>query len=414
MTTSVGSLQSGDRQRADVDLEAEERANQVQSLPVDASCRTRGASPVVSISAGVSQTKNAPEEGSRDVLLITSASRPLLDRLARLLGCANQNAALAIEALCGQSVVLAEGVHQVRPNAGQVEVAAEIRRLVGPSQLARLAPEHVPRFVIDRSAPHALGAKLDLDPRASWYRGAHEFLPDRYSVHCTLQIHGTLLDQLRRAQQIAGGEVADCAETLGARSGPQSPGSESAVAPHRVSTTNGVAHLKAAIAALSSISERRLAKLLDPSQNNGLPAALVPNPDGNHYGLMVLRYRAAMLVSELSELATPVRPGALAKALASASPTRPENADSTGADSMCDVLQSVLALERYAAVQALRVRLAMLARMHRRAAAPAPGEFAQHVLSQFDRAGLLPIWDGQKRPHEIDTVRRLMVARPQP
>ncbi len=132
------------------------------------------------------------------------------------------------------------------------------------------------------------------------------------------------------------------------------------------------------------------------------------------YGLMVLRYRAAMLVGELSELATPIRSGALRAAVAAGPPTPPDDDDSTGTDSMCDALQSVLALERYAVVQALRVRLAMLARMHRRAAAPAPGEFAQHILSQFDRAGLLPIWDGQKRPHEIETVRRLMVARPQP
>lgn len=346
---------------------------------------------------------------------LSSAANPtFLVRLGRLLRCANQNAALVIEALCNRSAVLADGVHQACPNAGQVEVAEEICQLLGPSQLAQLAPRQVPRFVIDRSAPHALGAELDLDPRASWFRGAHEFLPDRYSVHCTLQIHGALLDQLRRARQNPEHEVAHCAESVGARSGPHSPGTVSALAPRQVSMAKGVAHLRAAIAALSAISERRLAKLLDPNQNNGLPAALVPNPDGNHYGLMVLRYRAAMLVSELSELATPSRSGALRATLAAGPPRPTEDGDSTGTDSMCDALQSVLALERYAAVQAMRVRLVMLARMNRRAAAPAPGDFAQHILGQFDRAGLLPIWDGHKRPHEIETVRRLMVSRPEP
>ncbi|HWS26963.1 MAG TPA: aromatic amino acid lyase [Xanthomonadales bacterium] len=344
--------------------------------------------------------------------VISETSPPTLDRLASLLGVANQNAALAIEALCSESAVLSDGVQQSCPDAGQVEVAAQIRALVGQSQLAVLAVDQVPRFVIDRTAPHALGVELDLDPRAAWQRGAHQLAPDRYSVHCTPQIHGALLDQLRRSRQIAEHAVIDAACTAGACSGPQWRESVATGGHRRSTKASGVANFKAAIAALSSISERRLAKLLDPKQNNGLPASLVPNPDGNHYGLMVLRYRAALLVSQLSDLATPVCSTPLS-AWAAADQEAAQDADeSAPADGMCDALANVLALERFAAVQALRVRIAMLQRVYGPAAIPMPGDFAKSVIDQFDAAGLEAIWDGRKLQDEIDTAAQLMLKSP--
>lgn len=342
--------------------------------------------------------------------MLTVTSPSPLERLAGLLGIANENAALTIEALCRESVVLADGVRQSRPHAGQFEVASQIRALVGCSQLADLASEKVPRFVMDRSAPHALGAVIQPDPRAPWSPGARHASPDRYSVHCTPHIHGALLDQLRRARQMTAHDVRECDAATGSQASPNTFGWTSPSTRHRVSITSGCANLKAAIAALSSISERRLAKLLDPAQNHGLPAALVPNPDGNHYGLMVLRYRAAVLVSELSDVATPARSDP--KLPQTETPPTCLDDELAHTDKMCEALQSVLALERYAAVQALRIRMTLLARVYGQATAPAPGEFAQQILAQFDRAGLLPIWDGQKRPHEIETVHQLMVGHP--
>jgi histidine ammonia-lyase len=342
--------------------------------------------------------------------MTAEASPQMFERLARVLECANENAVLAIEALCSQSAVIADGVHQARPNAGQVQVAETIRRLLGQSQLARLPLEQVPRFVVDRYAPHALGAKMDLVARAFWCRGADTHLPDRYSVHCTPQIHGALLDQLRRVAPNSAQEIGDRAVAAWPPADPEDGQALSAVRRQQSSAVTGIAHLKAAIAAMSSISERRLAKMLDPTQNNGLPAALVPNPDGKHYGLMILRYRAAVLVSELSDLATPVRSSLLPVAEATRPPETLADDGPEAIDSMCEALLSVLALERYAAVQALRVRLAMVTRAHCAATAPAPGEFAQHIINQFNRAGLPPVWDGQNRSHEVETVRRMLVV----
>jgi len=343
--------------------------------------------------------------------LIRPPNASLLVHLGVLLRCANENAALLIEALCNRSAVLADDVHLACPDAGQVEVAEEICRLLGSSQLAQLAPAQVPRFVIDRSAPYALGAKLARDSSARF--DAFQPTPsDRYSVHCTPQIHGASLELLRHAQQVIDSDCVTEAESESAHEAGVRRYRPSTRAVQRGGGAFDLARTKAAIAAMSSISERRLAKLLDPNQNHGLPGSLVPNPDGHHYGLTVLRFRAAVLVNELSELATPARPNATAAIGASDPEATIACPDTVGAEHMCEALQSVLTLERYAAVQALRVRMAMLARIHGHAAAPTPGDFALDVLGQFDRAGLQPIWDAQRRPHEIDTARRLMLESP--
>ena len=52
------------------------------------------------------------------------------------------------------------------------------------------------------------------------------------------------------------------------------------------------------------ISERRLYRLLDPAQNNGLPAFLVER-SGLNSGFMIVQYTAASLVSECKSLAHP-------------------------------------------------------------------------------------------------------------
>ena len=62
--------------------------------------------------------------------------------------------------------------------------------------------------------------------------------------------------------------------------------------------------LSIAAAEIASISERRLARLLDDSLNDGLPAMLVEH-GGLDSGLMMAQYTAAALVSENKTLAHP-------------------------------------------------------------------------------------------------------------
>jgi histidine ammonia-lyase len=59
-----------------------------------------------------------------------------------------------------------------------------------------------------------------------------------------------------------------------------------------------------AIAELSSISERRTDRMLDPQHSSGLPAFLSPHP-GLHSGYMLAQYTAAALVAENRVLSHP-------------------------------------------------------------------------------------------------------------
>jgi len=61
-----------------------------------------------------------------------------------------------------------------------------------------------------------------------------------------------------------------------------------------------------ALAELADIAERRIAKLIDPTMNGGLPIFLIPKEKGGlHNGLMIPQYVAASLVSENKVLAHP-------------------------------------------------------------------------------------------------------------
>ena len=61
-----------------------------------------------------------------------------------------------------------------------------------------------------------------------------------------------------------------------------------------------------AIAEIGSITERRVATLVDPTLNYGLPAFLSPNP-GLNSGFMVAEVTAAALMSETSKKRRPAR-----------------------------------------------------------------------------------------------------------
>nr|MDA3934382.1 aromatic amino acid lyase [Gammaproteobacteria bacterium] len=59
-----------------------------------------------------------------------------------------------------------------------------------------------------------------------------------------------------------------------------------------------------AIAEMGSISQRRIAMLIDPAMNYGLPAFLTPSP-GLHSGFMIAEVTSAALMSENKQRSTP-------------------------------------------------------------------------------------------------------------
>ena len=125
---------------------------------------------------------------------------------------------------------------------------------------------------------------------------------DAYSLRCAPQVHGATRDALAYARGVLAIEInsvsdnpivlPDDGEVV---SGGNFHGQPVAVALDTVAT---------ALVSLASISERRLYRLLDEHQSNGLPPFLV-HGSGLNSGFMLVQYTAASLVSECKSLAHP-------------------------------------------------------------------------------------------------------------
>jgi histidine ammonia-lyase len=201
----------------------------------------------------------------------------------RLLASATVAAAMATEALLGTEIAFAEAYQQARPHPGQAQVAAQLRALLAGSDL--------------QHSHHGLPHKVQ----------------DPYSIRCVPQVHGAVADALRHVRGVltieinsatdnplvfpAGAGVdATAAATAGGRviSGGNFHGAPVALAMDIVAI---------ALADLGSISERRIAQLID-TRESGLPEFLTESA-GVNSGLMLLQYTAAALASENKALAHP-------------------------------------------------------------------------------------------------------------
>src|SRR5262249_8085561 len=153
-------------------------------------------------------------------------------------------------------------IQQIRPHPGQLASAANLRRLLEGSGIM---------------VSHA-----DCDK-----------VQDAYSIRCMPQVHGTLRDAVCNTTRVVECEMnaatdnplifAESAESL---SGGNFHGQPLALAAD---------HLAAAVADLSSISERRVENLVNPDLS-GLPGFLTPHP-GLNSGMMLAQVLAAALVS---------------------------------------------------------------------------------------------------------------------
>jgi histidine ammonia-lyase len=119
-----------------------------------------------------------------------------------------------------------------------------------------------------------------------------------------------------------------------------------------------VDHLKVALAEVALFSERRLARLLDPALNHGLPPFLIRDRVGVRSGLMGLQYCASSTVADNAVLAHPATLGSV--------PTNANNQDVVGMGSvgvrharrLLENARRVVAIELLAAAEALDLRCA--------------------------------------------------------
>lgn len=309
-----------------------------------------------------------------------------LDRLERAAALADLAAAMTLDAFAGRGSAFRADVHALRPHPGQVQVAAHLRELLAGSTLLDIAYHLVPRFktwlATSWDAPADQAQRFDIGwdwvppgqrhGRESFYarflpfRGGKKHQPqDAYSLRCVPQVHGAVRDAIAQAARVVDVElnaVTDNPLLFPDVGDPRCIEDQvvSAGHFHGMPLALAMSYVKAAIPVLASISERRIAKLVDPATSDGLPAFLTGNEDATDSGFMIVQYTAAALVNDL---ATRAHPASVYSVPTSANA---EDHVSMGANEarhvleMVDALEQVLALEFYTAAQALEYRQDML------------------------------------------------------
>ena len=192
---------------------------------------------------------------------------------AVLIDSADIAASMSVEVLMGSEVPFFAPIQQVRNQIGQIAVGQNIAALLHESDIV-----------------HS-------------HKGCGR-VQDAYSLRCIPQVHGAIRDAFTYASSVVSRELnavtdnplifldQDCA-----CSGGNFHGEPIAIA----MDTLGIA-----LAELANISERRIAKMVDPATNEGLPAFLIKAEFGGlHSGMMIPQYAAAALVSENKVLAHP-------------------------------------------------------------------------------------------------------------
>ncbi len=198
----------------------------------------------------------------------------LAARGARLVSkAADLACALSIEALLGSARPFRPEIHALRPHPGQRASAHNIRRLLAGSEIVA---SHREDFA------HAV--------------------QDAYSLRCAPQVHGACRDALTYAEEVFGRELGSVVDNpiVLADSGEVISGGNF----HGQPLALAMDTMAMALAELSSISERRIDRMLDPQHSGGLPAFLSPQP-GVNSGYMLSQYTAAALVAENRLLSHP-------------------------------------------------------------------------------------------------------------
>jgi histidine ammonia-lyase len=198
----------------------------------------------------------------------TAIALDLLFTAERVFASALLAGALSTDALKGTDVPFDARIHAARGQPGQIAVAAVLRDLLAGSGI-----------------------------RASHERC--ERVQDPYSFRCQPQVMGAALDLLRHAArtlEIEANAVSDNPLLFGdeALSGGNFHGEPVAFAADI---------LAMALCEIGSLSERRVAVLIDPKMS-GLPAFLIAD-SGVNSGFMIVQVTAAALVSENKSLAYP-------------------------------------------------------------------------------------------------------------
>ncbi len=194
----------------------------------------------------------------------------------RLVANAEIAGAMTLESLRGHVEAFDERIHMVRPHEGQVATAGDFRRLLS-------------------------GSSLVSQDTAKEGEGVH----DPYSVRCMPQVIGAVRDALAYVKRTLLTEANSATDNPLVFAGDGACISGGNFHGQSVAIASDV--LSIALTSIGNIAERRIARLMDPKLNQGLPAFLVSQvgKEGLNSGFMMTQVVAASLTSENKVLSHP-------------------------------------------------------------------------------------------------------------
>jgi len=254
--------------------------------------------------------------------VMTSIAAISLLKAENLIKTADIAGAMSLDALKGSLSAFDERIHKARPHKGQIATAVNFRKLLKDSELLH---------------SHQNCEKVQ----------------DAYSLRCIPQVHGAVRDTFNHVKNVIETEMNSVTDNPlvfekghDVLSGGNFHGEPVAFA---------MDFLAIAVSELASISERRIAYMVDPATSDGLPAFLTDR-GGLNSGFMMTQVTAAALVSENKVLSHPASVDSI--------PTSANKEDhvsmGTHAARKClDIIENVknvLAIELLCSAQALEFR----------------------------------------------------------
>lgn len=187
-------------------------------------------------------------------------------------------ASLSLDALKGTDAAFDERIHKVRPHAGQIRTAANLRNLLEGSTI--------------RDSHRDCGK-----------------VQDAYSLRCIPQVHGAVRDALAYCRSVFEIEANSAVDNplVFPKNAKQPDGEGDVISGgnfHGEPVAFALDFLAIALSALAGISERRLERMVNPALSDGLPPFLAAGA-GLHSGFMMAQVTAAALVSENKVYAHP-------------------------------------------------------------------------------------------------------------
>lgn len=227
-------------------------------------------------------------------------------------------ACISLEAYDGRPEPFDPHIHQIRPHAGQIDVAENIRNILKGSQLIKRKKAHV---------------------------------QDPYSFRCIPQVHGASRDAVNYAAGVIETEISSVTDNPTVF--PDEDKIISAGNFHGQPLALVMDFMAIAMSEIGNISERRTYLLI--SGGRELPPFLVAEP-GLNSGFMIPQYTAASIVSQNKQLCTPASVDSIV------SSNGQEDHVSMGANAATKLfrvisnVQTILSIELMTAAQALEFR----------------------------------------------------------